>query len=177
VAAAVLSDDGTRLTTGGADGLLRLWEVETGKLVSTQAMPGYRAVPVGFLPGKGGILAAGTDRLWVWDVAGGALTRSVTGADEHVVLSRDGRLAVTGFLRGVSILDLATGATLCRILSVGTGWLVADESRARWDGRDTGLDALTWVEGSESRPATGAAEGHRTPGLLAEVMRPWSGGR
>jgi WD40 repeat protein len=71
---ASFSDDGTRIATTGRDGLARIWDIRTGRLLRSIAHPGAVTVAA-FSPDDRRVLTAGRDRtVRVFDSASGALT-------------------------------------------------------------------------------------------------------
>ena len=68
----VFSPDGSRLTSGHADGLIKTWDVATGR--ETQALPGHSSFVYGLALSPDGhtLASAGEDRtVRVWDVSTG----------------------------------------------------------------------------------------------------------
>ncbi|WP_316573442.1 toll/interleukin-1 receptor domain-containing protein [Nocardia canadensis] len=98
--AAAFSPDGRRIAAATGDGPIRIWDVETGRLVGTP-LAGYDTAPnsVAFSPDGGSIAASGKDGTirW-WDIADGR-TAVFTGHDgpvHAVAFSPDGRDLVSG---------------------------------------------------------------------------------
>ena len=105
--------DGTRVLSAGADRTLRLWNIETGRLIATwrgHTGPVYSAV---FLPdGKRALSGSGDTTVRQWDVQTGRLTatwRAHSGDVYGVSASPDGNYAVSvGQDRTLLIWDLRT---------------------------------------------------------------------
>jgi RNA polymerase sigma factor (sigma-70 family) len=120
------SADGKQLITAGPDGLVRVWEVATGKeLHRLGRATNYPRRPVALTPdGNHAALAEPDGTVCVWDVAAGKeALRLATGHKEGVIaltLSPDGkRLASRGLDRTVIAWDVGTGKELRRLGDVG----------------------------------------------------------
>ncbi len=114
---AAFSRDGTMLATTGDDGMLKVWDPETGRLITSETGPGSVEDPS--FSGGGALAAA------VWnfrtirfvDLAHGAATRTFRNLNasgdypvEDAALSADGRMiAVADDDGGVVIMDVSTG--------------------------------------------------------------------
>ena len=67
------SKDGTRLVSGGDDQTVRVWDVKTGKLVSTMSGHDDRVLSVCFSPDGKKIASGARDKtVRIWDAATGA---------------------------------------------------------------------------------------------------------
>jgi WD40 repeat protein len=111
-----LSPDGKLVATGGIDGIIRLWDVSSGKLV--RALVGHDSYVYGlaFSPG-GKYLASGgsfdaTAR--IWEVATGQPLKKLTGHPSYVaqvVWSADGKKLIGegGVSGDISVWTIATG--------------------------------------------------------------------
>jgi WD40 repeat protein len=112
------SKDGKSLALGCFDGVIRIWDVLTGKQTKTLAIPEQQPQPawqfmnlVLFSPDGTKLLTtgAGEDGLRLWDVATGKLIWSIKVTDNsQAAFSPDGRILVAGGW-SLSFRDLATG--------------------------------------------------------------------
>jgi WD40 repeat protein len=116
----VFSPDGRRAVSGGWDGYLKLWEVETGKVLRAWAH-GECVYGLAFLP-DGKHLLSGGDSSWLrlWDLDTGEQVKEIqdTGRIWSVAVSPDGGRAITGSGshtdRSRRLWDLKTGKELRR---------------------------------------------------------------
>jgi len=101
-----------RVLTGGTDGIIRMWDQRTGKLIREFAKHGGDVWGLAFLPGGKTFISGGDDKtIRLWDVESGQELRRFAGVDEGVrclTLSRDGRTLVTAG-KTVHVWDVATG--------------------------------------------------------------------
>jgi hypothetical protein len=100
VLAVAFSPDGRSALSGSGDRTLKLWDVATGRELSTLAGHTAAVTSVAFSPDGGSVLSGSADEsLKLWDVATGKEIQSFTGhADSvgSVVFSPDGRSALSG---------------------------------------------------------------------------------
>ena len=126
ISALGFSSDGTRIFSGTQQGKIRMWDVATGKALTTFAKPTEwenlgRISAVGFSP-DGTFLAAGThNQIHLWDVNTGNKLFSVTtehnrgrigfhGYPEPLAFSPDGTTLVNGLDNGaIQLWDVTTG--------------------------------------------------------------------
>src|SRR5690606_30559784 len=126
--AANAADD--RLASVGEDGTIRVWEVETGRVLYTigDAHGGARVFGVAFSPANDRLASAGADgTVRLWDRATGAQLAEIAAHDPEaassgrpgavaVVFSPDGRLLASGGAdRFVRLWDAQTGEELLAI--------------------------------------------------------------
>jgi WD40 repeat protein len=120
---AEFSPDSTLLATGAIDGMARLWDTATGKLV--QALPGHPGYILSLtFSADGRTLAAGSWRsVRLWEVPGGRRARSRTGSDVFgMAFSPDGQVLACGCGDSTILLwDVTTGARPRRRSRAGGG--------------------------------------------------------
>jgi WD40 repeat protein/serine/threonine protein kinase len=120
-----VSPDGRQLASGGDDGIVKLWESSSGRVIGNLKGHTKRVVNVDFSP-DGRLLAScshdGTIKLW--DSSKGEQLRTLsghTGRVEGIAFSPDGRLLASGSADGtVKLWDPASGQQL-RTLDVVDG--------------------------------------------------------
>lgn len=100
VNAVAVSPDGRTLATGSDDGLIRLWDAETGDLSATLVGHDDAVTDVVFSPEGQWLLSGASDhKAILWDVATGTIKRELLGHDNivsSVAFMPDGRQALTG---------------------------------------------------------------------------------
>jgi WD40 repeat protein len=109
------SPDGTRILTAGRNGIVQVWNAETGRPISPP-------IPVGglwtvtFSPDGGRVLTGGEDQTArVWDAQTGEPVTPPMRHQSRVAdasFSADGRFVVTGSVEGGRVWDAATGRLL-----------------------------------------------------------------
>jgi WD40 repeat protein len=109
--------NGNLLVSGSADLSVRLWDVESGKLVHTFAGNSAAINAVAFHPG-GKLVAAGSDdfHVWIWDVEERKSIRRLLGHMQRVTslaFNPDGSLLATGSADNTAkVWETATGREL-----------------------------------------------------------------
>jgi Caspase domain/WD domain, G-beta repeat/Bacterial Ig domain len=169
------SPDGKALAAS-SNGGVQLWEVKTGKELSTWAGRTNPASMLAFAR-DGRWLASGVDdRVKVWDVSSGRELRSLSGSTawiSSVDFSPDGRhLAAGGTEGSVRIWDTATGVEVALITAAADGgdW-VAITPDGLFDGSSQGANMLVaWRIANRVYPADRFFADYFSPGLLAEIF-------
>jgi WD40 repeat protein len=108
------SPDGKRVAAADGDGVFRLWDVASGKVVQTFSSDQTFIPKVAFSP-DGTVLATGhaSGTVWLWDPASGKALRQLRHHQSNVyalAFSADGRLLASGSEdRTLCLWDMATG--------------------------------------------------------------------
>jgi uncharacterized caspase-like protein len=114
------SPDGKRgLSAGGSDGLLKLWDIETGRVLRSFSDT-ERLWPVAFSPDGTRVTSGAKDgRVSLWDAASGRLVRTFAAHTDWVTtiaFSRDGSRMLTGSLdKTVKLWEPSTGRLRCTL--------------------------------------------------------------
>jgi eukaryotic-like serine/threonine-protein kinase len=100
VLSVAVSPDGRMAVTGCADGVIRLWDLESGRRLNEIAGQQGTVNAVAFVPGRAAFVSGGaTGSVAVWDVHSGLRMRTRDGhmkGVNAVAVSPDGALALTG---------------------------------------------------------------------------------
>ena len=121
VYSANFSPDGTQIVTGSYDGIVRLFDPQTGrKLRQFQANESKRGVKAIFSPDGQVIYAASNDgTVWKWNAKTGEVEFHLSNEDAPVDIevSPDGSRLLIGSVAGTPrLLDSRTGATICEFV-------------------------------------------------------------
>lgn len=106
VLAVAFTADGTGVAGGGFDGMVRVWDPETGQERTTLGGPTRPVVGIGFVPGTRAVVAAGKDgfaRVWRAEVRGSDEVDLGSGVPipfTAAAVSPDGRFAIGGTRTG-----------------------------------------------------------------------------
>jgi WD40 repeat protein len=119
------STDGRFLGVIGLDNTLRVWDVNSGKLLH-----GFKADMGGIaFSADGKLVAAGINRttVKVWDVTSGTEHAQLQAKEPlyatYLTFSPDGKRLAAGGPQGVCIWDVTTRKELCRLADQHIGWL------------------------------------------------------
>jgi WD40 repeat protein len=107
-----ISRDGRTVASGCADKLIRLWDVETGKLIRELSGHGNAVSSLAFSPDDQTLASGSSDKtLRLWNVKTGALIRELQGfGGSSIAFSPDGKmLAGDGANNAVNLWDTQTG--------------------------------------------------------------------
>ena len=108
VKSVAFSDDNYFIASGDSDGMVRVWNAQTGELKHTFTEHGNKIESVIFSPNSRLIVSGSADEtVYVWDAQTGELKHTFTkhkGLVENVSFSPDGRTLVTGSQDGTVLL-------------------------------------------------------------------------
>jgi serine/threonine protein kinase len=107
------SPDGQILASGGADRRIRLWNPNTGKIISTLNEQQESVMAMQFMPNGKILVSAGADRsIRFWDVENRQLLKTIQAHEQPInalAISQDGQLIISGSSdRTVQIRQLGT---------------------------------------------------------------------
>ena len=107
------SPDGATIASGGADRQIRLWNTDTGKIISTLDGHQESVTAIEFLPNGKILVSVGVDRtIRFWDVEQRQLLKTIEAHTQKIhalAISRDGQIIVTGSSdRTVGVRQLGT---------------------------------------------------------------------
>jgi serine/threonine protein kinase len=94
------SPDGQILASGGADRRIRLWNPNTGKIISTLNEQQGSLMAIQFMPNSKILVSAGADRsIRFWDVENKQLLKTIQAHEQPInalAISQDGQLIISG---------------------------------------------------------------------------------
>ena len=185
VTAARFTPWGGRLLLGDARGRLCLWDLGAAPRMLfsvTTALGG--PVRTLAMDREGRLAAAGDGRgaVELWPLVGRIERRTSVTLGPGAALALDaerGWLLAGGENGAVTVHDFrardAERRPLARLLSTTDGWSVLD-GHGRFDGSETGIEALSWAgtaeDGAHVTPVNAFSESHHEPGLLAKLDAP-----
>jgi serine/threonine protein kinase len=107
------SPDGQILASGGADRRIRLWNPNTGKIISTLNEQQQSIMAMQFMPNGKILVSAGADRsIQFWDIENKQLLKTIQSHEQSInalAISKDGQLIISGSSdRTVQIRQLGT---------------------------------------------------------------------
>lgn len=112
-----ISPDGQTLASGDNIGVVKLWDLSTGKLIRT--VPGAHANTVTklvFTPDGNTLISASRDRtIKLWNASSGELVRTLTGHNNWVntiAINPNGQTLASGGRDGIKLWNLTTGELL-----------------------------------------------------------------
>ena len=108
------SPDGQTLASGGTDRRIRLWNLNTGKIISTLNDQQESVMAMQFMPNGKILVSVGADRsIRFWDIENKQLIKTVPAHEQAInalAISQDGQLIISGSSdRTVQIRQLGTG--------------------------------------------------------------------
>lgn len=126
VAAVAFDPKSGKIATGGVDGALRLWGVETPERKQAWTIPAAPGgvTSIAFTPDGATLVTGGADKkVQSWAAADGKLVRTFAGPTDvatQVALSVDGtKLAAAGVDKAARVWNMADGAVLATLTHVG----------------------------------------------------------
>jgi WD40 repeat protein len=120
-----VSPDGKVLaTTASAKGIVRLWDIATGKELRELRSPGDWFASVQFSPAGETLVAASRTELWLWEVDTGKEVMHIKEAGGRVAFSPDGKKLAAAGDGPLRLWDMSTGREVGRFQGI-RGWVHA----------------------------------------------------
>jgi WD40 repeat protein len=185
-ASIAVSPDGTRIATGGADAVLRIWDPETG--AELRAIRGHRSttMTVLFLPDGTRLVSGGQhDPIRVWNLSTGDLVLKIEptqGYFSALALSPDGRTLATGTSEKIAWIQEKAereqnGAFAVQLWDLATGQELRKLFERTWDGvskdEGAGITSLGFSPDGRSLFAAGRHQPLRIWNLDTGAMATW----
>jgi WD40 repeat protein len=174
--AAAFSPDGALIAAGTPGNEVRLWELESGRLLRSldSGRGGGGITKLAFSPDGARLFGACDDgSVSEWGIPAGELAakRSTHGARiRDLRLSGDGSFLVSASEDGkAKVLDLKSGSSLCLLAFDEGDWYAYDE-RGRFDCSDGGRDHVRFVRGLEVLEPDQLWEAYHQTGLVASFL-------
>jgi len=171
VTAAVFGRDETEFYTGTAEGIVRAWRTDTD--TALRDYPGARgAIADMRLSSDGSALLAGdaASQLLLWPQGGGP-ARAWPAHEQPIRAVRfdiDPKRVVSASEDGLTkVWNAASGVAVATLISTQRGWAVVDEE-GRFDGADSALRNVKWVNDTHVLPIENFSERFYEPGLLSK---------
>jgi COMPASS component SWD3 len=118
--AMLFSPDGRWLCSGGTDGVIKLWDAQTGEYHLSLSAFRHNIRSLAFSP-DGSILVSGSDqRIKIWDLETGEVLKSFFGHPDWIrglVVTRDGQFLLSTGDAKIKIWDIKTGKKLQTIVA------------------------------------------------------------
>lgn len=130
---------GTILATADGQGLIRLWDINSGEMIAEYTEHSARVTTLHFMPDGVNLLSAAMDaRMLLWDINSGEVVREYVGHVGGVLsadVTRDGERIVSSTAddpadsanidRAVRVWDVGSNEPLLSLRASGSGWLRA----------------------------------------------------
>lgn len=169
VTAAIFGRDESEFYTGGADGSVRLWRTDSDKPLRDYA-GAKGAVADLRLSSEGASVLAGdaARQLLLWPQAGGA-PKAWIAHDQPIRAVRfdiDPKRVISASEDGLTkVWNVQAAVAVATLISTQRGWAVVDEE-GRFDGADSALRNVKWVNDTHVLPIENFSERFYEPGLL-----------